>query len=71
MSEEWKAGGVLRVGGRVDKGGVLETGPALKLNFMAKKKQENMRFAHKLRWEAGKSILLVFPRLSFSPLLKL
>lgn len=70
MSEEWKAGGVLRVSGGVDKGGVLETGPALKFNFMAKKKQET-RFAHKLRWEAGKSILLFFPRLSFSPLLKL
>ncbi len=40
MSEEWKAGGVLRVGGRVDKGGVLETGPALKLNFMAKKSKK-------------------------------
>lgn len=40
---------MLRVGGRVEKGGVVETGPALKLNFMDKKKQENKRFAHKLR----------------------
>ncbi len=31
---------MLRVGGRVDKGGVLETGPALKLNFMAKKSKK-------------------------------
>lgn len=39
---------MLRGGGRVEKGGVLESGPALKLNFMAKKKQEIKRFAHKL-----------------------
>lgn len=40
---------MLRGGGRVEKGGVLETGPALRLNFMAKKRHENKRFAHKLR----------------------
>lgn len=46
MSEEWKVGGVLRVNGRVEKGGVLETGPALKLNFMAKKKSKKIRGLH-------------------------